>query len=88
MVVATACLGAASLNQRVIHAVDGDTEFASSEEYVGELRLCKPAEHQLANASHLGKSYAADQSPLLPPCFSSTLISPITMPRSAALHMS
>ena len=31
---------------------------------------------------------AATQSPDLPPCFSSTRISPITMPRSAALHMS
>ena len=31
---------------------------------------------------------SATQSPDLPPCFSSTLMSPITIPRSAALHMS
>ena len=43
---------------------------------------------------HLGKAHkvsalhSATQSPDFPPCLSSTLISPITMPRSAALHMS
>ncbi len=32
--------------------------------------------------------YAATKLPLLPPCFSSNFTSDMTMPRSAALHMS
>ena len=39
----------------------------------------------LAATAGLGE---ADQSPDLPPCFSSSRMPPITMPRSAALHMS
>ena len=39
----------------------------------------------LAVAGHHGE---ATQCPLFPPCFSSSRMSLITMPRSAALHMS
>ena len=68
-----------------VHGVDRLTRDAHFAALPAVLYFGKAAQRQ----AHAGFSaQGAAHAPLFPPRFSSTRISPITMPRSTALHMS